>query len=144
MPYYDPNDVVPNVLSEEVAHDLTADNRDDPIDMDVITEACEDASDEIDTYLGKRYVVPCVTVPNIIRRQCATIVGYLLFNRRLSAGQVNKFEDAYNNVVKWLNLVSIGKVVIDGLVKLQDNPQQTGGVVTGTHRTFTPDSMKGF
>jgi phage gp36-like protein len=112
--------------------------------MDVITEACNDASDEIDSYCGKKFVVPFDPVPDEIKRACKTIIGYNLFNRRVASGQVNKYENAYDRIVKWLILISQGKATIDGAVKATANPTQTGGQVSGTHRTFTDKSMKGF
>ncbi len=142
-PYYDPDDVIPNILSEETAKDLTADTRDDPVNMAIISEVCQDASDYIDSFCSKRFVVPFDPVPKVIRRACATVIGYMLFNRRVANGLTNEFKDAFDNITKWLGMIATGKVTIDGAVKPAANKKQTGGKVSGNDRVFTDDTMKG-
>ncbi len=141
--YYDPDQVIPNILSEEEAQQLTADSAGGEINTDIITEECENATEHINSKAGRVYEVPFESIPKSIRRAAKTIVGYFLWNRRLSAGMTNPYQDAFDRVEKWLDQIAAGKAVIDGEVRGTTNTKRTGGKVSGNDRTFTKDSMKG-
>ena len=56
-------------------------NNDDAIDTAAVARALNDATDEINAYIGKRYVLPLNPVPTVLTRLCVDIALY-----RLSTG----------------------------------------------------------
>jgi phage gp36-like protein len=115
-------------------------------DNDRMTEALEDASDEIDSYLQERYNVAGLRddPPRRLKRICLDIARYTLTKNRPPEDYRLRYEDA----LKWLREAAAGKVSL-GLT-VTDEVTMTEGrgnrpfVVNGTGRVFTYDGMKSF
>lgn len=112
------------------------------IDDTVVGRAVDDATALIDGYIGKKYSLPLVTVPDILVKTAADIARYYLHGK--AADKDSPVTAAYNQAVAWL------KDVAKGLVELDDGgeiPEPAGGGAIKTSapsRVFTRDSLKGF
>ena len=98
---------------------LTAINR---IPLD---KALADATAEIDTYIGSRYVLPLVSTPTVVNRYCLDIARYMLDRIRSREDVRLRYEDA----LKWLGMLASGKVSIGA------------GLITGTNISQTAPSL---
>ena len=111
----------------------------DAIDATVVTRAIDDADDLIDSYIGKRYDLPLVTVPDRLKRVSADIARYHLHADAPTETVRRAFEDA----MKFLADVAAGRAVLD---VAGSEPAATAGTVktSGPDRVFTGDSLKEF
>lgn len=105
------------------------------VDQVVLAEALDDASAEIDAYLGGRYTVPLDPAPKFIGNICCDIARY-----RLCGGETqmtDEIRDRYDAGVKFLRLAADGKVTLGtaetGQIAQPENSVQfqTGGRVFG-------------
>lgn len=99
-------------------------------DETAITRALDDASSEIDGYIGSRYTLPLPTVPDVLRRICVDIALYRLMNLR-ALGDLEDARKRYEDAIRFL------KDVIRGEVSL-DFPENVSAPTEGT--AFTPGS----
>lgn len=81
---------------------LTADKSDnfEPDDA-LITQALQDASALIDSYISPRYPLPLSVVPTALIRVCCDIAFYYLCDERATEQCTQRYKDA----VKWLHNV---------------------------------------
>ena len=77
----------------------------DPIPLD---KALDDATAEIDTYIGSRYILPLASTPSVVNRYCLDIARYMLDRIRSREDVRLRYEDA----LKWLGMLASGKVSI--------------------------------
>lgn len=114
-------------------------DRDDEIDTNVVQEALDDASEEIDAYISTRYSVPMNPVPALLERLCADIARYRLYDEN----PLEEVENRYKQAVLTLRDISNGRASLKG-----PNADIASGDVLVTHtdedRLFTMDSMRGF
>ncbi|HZZ04637.1 gp436 family protein [Paraburkholderia sp.] len=108
------------------------------INATVLSDALDDASSEIDTYLAGRYALPLDPAPKMLAGICCDIARY-----RLCGGETVMTEEIrqrYTDAVRFLRLVASGEVTLGanaaGAVAEPDNSIQ---FVTGT-RVFGRDS----
>jgi len=85
---------------------LTDRNGFDVIDNDVLSQAINDASAEMDGYLGGRYQLPLDIVPPVLKALCCNVARYKLYDQQASE-QVDKRYDA---AIKFLFSVSKGEI----------------------------------
>lgn len=78
------------------------------IDRVPLDKALADATAEIDTYIGSRYVLPLVSTPTVVNRYCLDIARYMLDRVRSREDVRLRYEDA----LKWLGMLASGKVSI--------------------------------
>jgi len=112
------------------------------IDTSVTDRAVADADAEIDGYCGKRYAVPFVTVPPVIRKLSVDIAIYNLFARRQGAPEDRK--DRYKSAVKFLENVARGLVSLG-----EDDPDSTPSDVqkpkiSFSGRIYSRDKLAGW
>lgn len=102
---------------------VVADRDDDQVvDADVVTEALEDASAEIDSYVGVKYPLPLATVPRVLSQLCVDIAFY-----KLSADADMATEERrqrYDDAIGLLKRFAKGEVTLG----LPQPPQTTNGV----------------
>lgn len=102
---------------------VIADRDDDQvIDADVVSAALEDASAEIDSYVGAKYTLPLPTVPRVLSQLCVDIAFY-----KLSADVDMATEERrkrYDDAIDLLKRFSRGEVTLG----LPQPPQTTNGV----------------
>ncbi|MGL4619153.1 MAG: gp436 family protein, partial [Chroococcidiopsis sp.] len=75
----------------------------DPIPLE---KALDDATAEIDTYIGSRYILPLTSTPSVVNRYCLDIARYMLDRIRSREDVRLRYEDA----LKWLVMLASGKV----------------------------------
>jgi phage gp36-like protein len=114
-------------------------DHDDKIDASVVQEALDDASVEIDAYIGTRYSTPMDPAPSLLERLCADIARYRLYDEN----PLEEVDNRYKQAVATLRDISSGRA------SLKDpNADIASGDVLVTHtdedRLFTMDSMRGF
>jgi phage gp36-like protein len=115
-------------------------------DNDRMTEALEDASDEIDSYLQERYNVAGLRddPPRRLKRICLDIARYTLTKNRPPEDYRLRYEDA----LKWLREAAAGKVslglTVTDEVTTTESRTNRPFVVNGAGRVFTYNGMKSF
>lgn len=113
-------------------------------DNDRMTEALEDASDEIDSYLQERYNVAGLrdNPPRRLKRLCLDIARYTLTKNRPPEDYRLRYEDA----LRWLREAAAGKVSLglttDDEVTTAESTASRPFVVNRTGRIFTYDGMQ--
>lgn len=110
---------------------------DDKIDNDVVDGALNDASDEIDAYIGTRYSVPMSPAPALLVRLCADIARYRLYDEN----PLDEVAERYKQAITTLRDISNGRAT------LKDSSQTpTSGDVEvirdDCDRIFTRESLR--
>lgn len=143
MPYSTQPDIL-EAIDEETLIQLTDDAGAGAVDASVVERMISDADSEIDAYCGRRYTVPFVTAPGIIRKLSVDIAIYHLYGRR-AAGDVPEARKArYSNAVRLLEHISKGVVSLGG----EDPSGSPAAVerpsVASGDRVFSRDNLAGF
>lgn len=116
------------------------------IDVDVITKALTDATEEINSYVSGQYDLPLTTTPGRLVTICGDIALY-----KMSADigvATDEKRKRYEDAVKWLTLLATGKVDL-GLpavdVVSADLTIVAGGDATteANERLFTRTKLEG-
>ena len=102
--------------------------------------ALQDASDEIDAYLGARYELPLAAGAAALVRPCCDIAIYRIQSLRPN----DAVEDArrrYEAVVKYLTLLQKGQVLLPGAALRADASPASEAASSGLPRFETPPSV---
>jgi len=108
--------------------------------------AVDDASAEIDSYLGRRYLLPLASVPPVLRRLACDIAIYRLMSL-LDKESVEDARKRYQDALAWLQAVVEGSQSLpDGSgSELPSNTVAIGGVRgRANDRIFDPFSLGGY
>ena len=98
-------------------------DQDGEADANVVAQGLEDATDLINTYVGKKETLPLSPVPAVLKRLCVDIALYLMSQPPAITDEKRKrFEDA----VKLLTAISEGKVSL-GISKADMTSSNAGG-----------------
>jgi len=108
------------------------------LDTDAIATALADATEEIDTYLARRYPLPLAEVPGVLVRLCVDIA---LYQGSVGTAQTEEKRQHYEDAVSLLNKLAAGTVSL-GLPS-ESVSGASGAVFTGAGRLFNRDSLKG-
>lgn len=82
-------------------------------DVGVVDRALDDASAEIDSYIGQTYKLPINPVPPVLATHCGRIA---LYQMSLDSGTYTKEKrQRYEDSLKWLRDVAAGKASLDGV-----------------------------
>ena len=95
----------------------------------VITQALDDASVEIDSYIESRVTLPLTDPPAVLNLHCCTIAMYRLQSLR----PLHDLEDArkrYDDCIKFLTRVSKGELTLGIAADSAEPPQQPNSVLT--------------
>ena len=122
-------------------------NQDGSLDADVVAEAIELASGEIDASAGQQYVVP-LTLDNsatarTVRKHAGTLAAWILAGRVVDRSAREALKDDYDAAQKWMDRLR------GGLEKLPDETATSqaavGGrpVIAGDAGLVTRESMDG-
>jgi len=136
-------DIAPVRISLEQLRQLTGDS-DTIVIQSVVDSAIRDADDMINSYCGRKYVVPFDPIPSRIRNLSSALATFNLFEKRLSntGGDVpDGIRKMYDNAVSFLKDVAAGRAVIDGAVTPTVNTNRSGGSFHANDRIFDADSM---
>ncbi|MFW1285791.1 gp436 family protein [Vibrio parahaemolyticus] len=108
-----------------------------------INQALDQAEEEIDSFLGRRYVLPLPTVPGILNKIAIIIAFYWLADRDQQA--TNLLEERYKMQLETLREISNGKREL-GLPTIETPQESSVGkveLVQDNERQFTRKSLKG-
>lgn len=90
---------------------LTDQNGMGVIDEAAVNKALADANDEINSYIGKLYLVPVVpTTPSLVRYSCF-IARYLLWSMKAEMPEIVKAN--YQAAITWLKAVAKGEATLE-------------------------------
>jgi phage gp36-like protein len=113
---------------------IAADHDGDGVaDAAVVTQGLSDATDLINSYVGKRETLPLATVPAVLKRLCVDIALYLMSKPPAITEEKRK---RYDDAVKLLQAISDGKVSL-GISASGEPAVTTGGAsFTAKDRLF--------
>ncbi|BAK76496.1 protein of unknown function [Pseudogulbenkiania sp. NH8B] len=110
------------------------------VDQAAVSRAIADATDLINSYLGKRYVLPLAVVPGTVVRIAADLARYFL----LADNPGEEITKRYNDGLRWLRDAADGKVST-GLPEVQVPASSNGKViVSGSPRLFSRKTLRGY
>ena len=139
MPYATTQDVLSRYPQQRMA-ELTHQDA-EKVERKRITVALEDASSEIDGYVGKVYALPLASPPPVLKRIAVDIAVYRLMSL-LPKESVEDARRRYEDAIKWL------KDLVDGLVELEGIADISGGnnsvSYTAPTRVFDANGLKGY
>ncbi|CAM5398418.1 hypothetical protein AFEL58S_01996 [Afipia felis] len=109
-------------------------------DITRVDQALADGSEQIDAYLGVRYVLPLPIVPGVLRSYAIDLAMYRIALRQ---GLVREeLRTRYEDAIKFLQAVSAGKANLPGIgtdgaldAKASDGSSQDVQFVTSGRRT---------
>ncbi len=105
------------------------------LDTQVLNEAIEDASNEIDGYLGGRYTLPLAVVPTVLVRLACNIARLNLYEVEPPPNVRQRYEDA----VRFLQAVSAGRVSLGIDAEGAKAPPSGGAEMVSGGRVFSRD-----
>lgn len=123
---------------------LTTESGDEP-DAVVVVGAIAAADAEIDSYLLVRYQLPLAVTPARVKALSMDLAIYKLFQRRSVSNEARR--TAYEDAVKFLQLVAKGLAVIEGAdnVEPPGQTQDVTEIISGGglgERVFTRGKMQ--
>jgi len=101
--------------------------------------ALEDASAEVDSYIGRVASLPLADPPPVLRRLTVDIAIYRLMSL-LPKEMVEDARQRYEDAVRWLESVASGEIALEG------KPAQGAGDVAyfAPTRVFDANGLKGY
>lgn len=113
-------------------------NLDAIIDADIVQQALDDATAEIDAYVAAKYTLPLPTVPDVLVRLCGDIAMYRLAAEADQA--TDERRKRYEDAIDFLKSVSKG---VASLGVIDTPPSSNGGVtLVSENRKFKRSSMR--
>jgi len=109
MPYATAQDMSDR-YGEDTVLRLSDRNGDDQADEHVLTQALNDATAEIDTYLAMRYSTPMTPVPSVLTRLCIDIAVYRLASSADMATEEQRTR--YEDALTLLDKIAKGQVLL--------------------------------
>lgn len=115
-------------------------DRDDEVDTAVVDIALADATSEIDAYISTRYTVPMNPVPAILKRICADIARYRLYDEN----PLEEVESRYKQAITTLRDIANGRASLKDPTAPTTTSSQVDVLTTDCDRVFTRESLRGF
>ncbi len=128
-------------MPDDLLIQLTDDEGTGAVNQPRVDDAILKAEALIDSYCGKRYLVPFTAAPIIVKDLAATIARYKLYSRRALVS--DDMAALYKDAVKTLTDISLGKASL-GVDPIPQGSSEVGGVISGPERIFGRDKMGGF
>ncbi|WP_417880324.1 gp436 family protein [Vibrio sp.] len=130
---------------EQMLWNFAIDRNTDELNDTWINQALEQADEEIDSFLARRFELPLPTVPGMLNKIAITIAFYWLADRDQQA--TNLLEERYKMQLQTLRDIADGKREL-GLPTLDDNNPTEGSVgkvelVQEGERLFTRNKLRG-
>lgn len=128
---------------EGMLWNFALDRETDTLNDTWINQALEQADDEINSFLGRRYILPLATVPGMLNKIAITIAFYWLADRDQQA--TNLLEERYKMQLDTLREIGNGKRDL-GLPTLDAQEESSVGkveLVQDNERLFTRKSLGG-
>lgn len=102
--------------------------RDGVMPESVINQALEDASSEIDSYIGRRYKLPLPSVPGVLVMYCIDIAVYNMATDTLLTEDIEK---RYHRAIRALKLIASGDVKIGADTDADNASSPSAEIVEG-------------
>ncbi|AWK84477.1 gp436 family protein [Photobacterium damselae] len=128
---------------EQLLWNLALDRSTETINETYVEQALEQADDEINSFLGRRFVLPLPTVPSLLNKIAITIAFYWLADRDQQATEL--LQKRYDQAMQQLREIANGKREL-GLPTIEQVPEGSVGKVEllqTNERLFTRTSLKG-
>jgi phage gp36-like protein len=140
MPYATPNDVLFRYPLKRIAEVTQHEGQE--VETKRVKVALEDASAEIDSYLGKVYSLPLATPPPVLKRLAIDIAVYRLMSL-LPKEMVEDARQRYEDAIKWLQELAEGQIQLDGVAETSGGSGRVAYV--SSNRVFDSETgLKGF
>lgn len=144
MSYAAPQDLINRYPNRDLVQLSNEDPAAQSIDTAVLQQALDDASAEIDGYLGARFTLPLSAPPEVLNRLAADVAIYRLQALR----PLHDLTDArrrYDDAIAMLTKVAAGELTL-GIAAGQGETQIANGAeqAEGPARVFSRASLKGF
>ena len=139
MAYASPSDVLKRYPNSRIAE--VTDKEGEKVQNARVKVAVEDASAEIDSYLGKVCKLPLPQPPPVLKRLAVDIAVYRLMSL-LPKESVEDARRRYEDAIKWLEALVEGEIQLDGAEQASTG---TGRVsFAAGSRVFDEAGLKGF
>lgn len=144
MSYAAPQDIINRYPNRDLVQLTNEDPSATTVDTDALTQALNDASAEIDSYLEARFALPLTDPPQVLNRLASDIAMYRLQALR----PLHDLADArrrYDDAIAMLTKVSAGELTL-GLAADNAEPPVAGAAeeVTGPRRVFSRGRLRGY
>lgn len=113
---------------------------DGEINQPVIEQAIADATAEINGYIGGRYELPLIQVPDVLVRHCCDIARYLLGGDRTPEA----VQKRYDSVISYLVKVGKGELSLGLAEGTPASPSDTIAIIQSDGQIFNRKNSKGF
>ena len=134
MSYCTPQDLIDRFGEDELTQ-LTDRDALGTLDHAVIERAIDDATAEIDSYLGGRYQLPLNPVPRILTTYAADIARYRLYDEAAPDQVQRRYDDAQ----KFLRAAAKGEITLGIDAKGGKATPQSGAEMTSGGRAWSRD-----
>lgn len=138
MSYATQQDIIDRYGSDALHIAADRDN-DGVLDVDAITLALDDATAEINVYVGARYDLPLSTVPAVLIKLCVDIAMYQLATGTAGTDERQK---RYENAVTLLRRIASGELQL-GLDAGSSDDNAADVELIGPARMFSRNKMGG-
>ena len=113
--------------------------------LTLLRQALEDASAEIDSYLGTRYAVPVVNAPLSLKSYCLDIALFRLFdNHAPDPSRDAPRRVRYEAVLAWLRKVAEGKIALPATAASSRRSDDGDVDYSAPDRVFSRDRLAGY
>jgi len=144
MSYATPQDIINRYPNRDLVQLTNEDPTITSINTAVLQQALDDASAEIDGYLGGRFTLPLTDVPEVLNRLACDLAIYRLQSLR----PIHDLADArrrYDDALAMLSKVASGEMTLGiGADGNETAIAQGAEEVIGPVRIFNRKSMRGF
>jgi phage gp36-like protein len=113
-------------------------NGDASVDATALAEALDQATSEIDSYVGVAYDLPLASTPKILTRFCCDMAMYL---GSIATAYTDEKRRRYEDARSWLKALAEGKAAL-GLTD-EPTPRGEGASFSAGTRIFTRTTMGG-
>lgn len=141
MAYATSDDLTHLLTTAELAQ-LSDDTGSGQLDQAVIGEAIDQASREIDGYVGVVRPVPVNPVPGLISNFAAKLAIYNLFLRRSNIPEV--WQKTYEGITRTLQMIAQGKITLGPSGEATEDVSDQRAFVSTDNRLFSQDALKGY
>jgi phage gp36-like protein len=144
MSYATPQDIINRYPNRDLVQLTNEDPTITTINSTVLQQALDDASAEVDGYLGGRFTLPLTDPPEVLNRLACDVAIYRLQSLR----PIHDLVDArrrYDDAIAMLTKVATGEMTLGiGVDGHETAISQGAEQADGPKRVFDRRSMKGF
>ncbi|WP_281545898.1 phage protein Gp36 family protein [Grimontia sp. SpTr1] len=123
---------------EDVVYPLADKDQDDALDEEAAERSLNDATGLMNSYLGTRYPLPLLEVPDLLTRLCVDIALYWLADD--AGGATEEKRQRFEDAIQWLENIAKGRVELGLDAPTDDEPgslNDDGMVFTSAERLFS-------